>query len=71
MGEKKTRETMDEGRWMIAVNPERIFAVLNEAIDALGDIPAEIVTDRQRAAYRMCMAAQKKILDRDARDSVE
>lgn len=56
---------------MIAVNPERIFAVLNEAIDALGDIPAEIVTDRQRAAYRMCMAAQKKILDRDARDSVE
>jgi hypothetical protein len=34
---------------------EQIEQVLNEAIDALGDIPAEHATEQQKEAYRLCV----------------
>ena len=40
-----------------------IAQVLNEAIDALGDIPAEICTEQQKKAYRECKAARDRLLE--------
>jgi hypothetical protein len=33
---------------------EKVISALSEAVDALGDIPAETATERQRAAYWLC-----------------
>jgi len=37
---------------------ESILNALNESVDALGDIPAELCTEQQREAYRHCVAAR-------------
>lgn len=42
---------------------QEIVQALNEAIDALGDIPAENTTDQQREAYRLCVVARDGLLD--------
>ena len=39
---------------------ETILEALAEAVDALGDIPAENCTEQQRNAYRLCVEARNK-----------
>ena len=42
---------------------QEILQALNEAIDALGDIPAEDVSEQQQKAYRMCMEVRDKLTE--------
>jgi hypothetical protein len=39
---------------------DELLQALNEAIDALGDIPAEQSTDEQKAAYKLCIKVRDK-----------
>ena len=49
---------------MILINEKtEVFESLNEAIDALGDIPAENATEQQKKAYRECKAARDRLLE--------
>ena len=38
-----------------------VIKTLNEAIDALGDIPAEICTDQQQQAYNLCLEKRDEL----------
>lgn len=40
---------------------ESILNALNEAVDALGDIPAELCTEQQREAYKQCLETRDKL----------
>jgi len=42
-----------------------LLLVLNEAIDALGDIPADKCTEQQREAYRRCVEVRGEIVKID------
>ena len=43
---------------------KNIIQAINEAIDALGDIPAEIATEQQKEAYRLCVKERDKSIER-------
>jgi len=40
-----------------------VIKTLNEAIDALGDIPAENCTNQQKNAYNLCVATRDELLE--------
>ena len=42
---------------------DKTLKALAEAIDALGDIPADILTEQQRNAYRVCIEARDSLLE--------
>lgn len=42
---------------------EKIIKALNEAIDALGDIPEENCTNQQKNAYNLCVEARYELLE--------
>lgn len=44
---------------------ETVLKALNEAIDALGDIPAENSTKQQKNAYNLCVDARVELLKTD------
>lgn len=50
---------------------ENILKALNEAIDALGDIPAEDCTKQQKNAYTLCVGARDELLNNADQDDVE
>jgi len=41
---------------------ETVLNALNEAVDAIGDIPAENTTKQQQEAYRMCMDVRDELI---------
>lgn len=43
---------------------KEIINALNEAIDAIGDIPADTVKDQQKQAYKLCVKQRDKLLER-------
>ena len=42
-------------------NLENIFQALNEAVDALGDIPAESASKQQQEAYKLCTEERDRL----------
>lgn len=40
---------------------KNIFTALNEAVAALGDIPAKTATAQQKAAYKLCVEERDKL----------
>jgi hypothetical protein len=40
---------------------DKIIKCLNEAVDAIGDIPAEQVTKQQKKAYKLCVEERDKL----------
>lgn len=48
------RELANDEKWAI-------FNALEEAIAAIGDIPAENASNQQQEAYRLCMEVRDKL----------
>ena len=42
---------------------DKILKALNEAVDALGDIPVEDCTKQQTVAYKLCVEARDELLN--------
>lgn len=44
---------------------DKILKALNEAIDALGDIPEENCTNQQKNAYNLCVMVRDELLEKE------
>lgn len=49
------------------VKSDNILKALNEAIDALGDIPEKTCTKQQKNAYNLCVEIRNELIEKRKR----